>query len=341
MSCEEIKNLLDEYITGELDEQERGEVEGHLVGCADCRRELDELRTIKGELSKLAQDVPSGFDERLSAKIKKQKRSVFFSITGIGASAAAAAVVVLICLIGIGHGYDSSEHLEDRLEAARENGNAVTESAAVAGVSEEEDVAAQEETQTIAEAATESDTKLLTQAAAEPTSGKTTYLYIEETEIQTQAAEVQTAVNTVKPLEETTMSVECEAEEEKTAGADKAAVNQGAEKYSFEMDAADEEAAETDSAPRLKSAALGSNEQAEEYGVNLIINSADVKKVEEILASCEAVAEFTSGSDGIRAFVGGISYAEFKAKLDGIEVTEESIYIEETDEYYSVKFTTK
>lgn len=336
MSCEEIKNLLDEYITGELDEQSCGEVEKHLGNCADCRRELDELKALKCELSKLAQDVPDGFDERLSAKIKKQKRIAFFGLTGIGASAAAA--VVLICLIGIGYG--SSEHLEGRLEAARENRNVVAKSAAD-DVTEMENIAAQEETQTITEAAAENNTETITEILTETETEAVTNIYIEETEIQTESAVVQTDTNAVKPLEETTMPAEREVEEEKTASEPKVAVNQAAESYSFDMDTADEEMADTDSAPMLKSAASGAYEQAEEYGVNLIINSADVKKVEEILASCEDVAEYTSDNDGIKAFVGGISYAEFKAKLDGIDVTEESIYIEETDEYYSVKFTIK
>lgn len=340
MSCEEIKNLLDEYITGELDEQSCGEVEKHLDSCADCHRELAELKALKGELSKLAQNVPDGFDDRLRAKIKKQKRIAFFGLTGIGASAAAA--VVLICLIGIGYG--SSEHLEGRLEAARENSNMVTKSTAD-DVTEMENIAAQEETQTITEAAAESNTEtvteILTETVTETVTEAVTHIYIEETEIQTETAAVQTDTNAVKPLEETAMPAEREAEEEKTASEPKVAVNQAAESYSFDMDIADEGMADTDSAPMLKSAASGAYEQAEEYGVNLIINSADVKKVEEILASCEDVAEYTSDSDGIKAFVGGISYAEFKTKLDGIDVTEESIYIEETDEYYSIKITIK
>jgi hypothetical protein len=45
-----IQIKLGAYLDGELNTQERAEVERHLVTCADCRQELDEIKHLSGML---------------------------------------------------------------------------------------------------------------------------------------------------------------------------------------------------------------------------------------------------------------------------------------------------
>jgi hypothetical protein len=45
-ACREIKDQLEAYALGALDENERARVEAHLAGCDSCRRVADELRDV-------------------------------------------------------------------------------------------------------------------------------------------------------------------------------------------------------------------------------------------------------------------------------------------------------
>ena len=46
MNCQELEALLNPYLDGELDAVQAHEVEQHLPGCADCRRQLESLRAL-------------------------------------------------------------------------------------------------------------------------------------------------------------------------------------------------------------------------------------------------------------------------------------------------------
>jgi len=119
MSCEEIKKLLDEYITGELDKATEEIVKEHLAVCADCKREYEDLKRCKSELVNLAEDTPKGFNDRLKTKIKSTKRFAFF---GRHYGAGIAAAVVLVCLIGLGYGYGYVGSFEDKINAVKSGG---------------------------------------------------------------------------------------------------------------------------------------------------------------------------------------------------------------------------
>ena len=41
MTCHEARELFSAFVDDELDPRERSALDAHLVGCADCRRELD------------------------------------------------------------------------------------------------------------------------------------------------------------------------------------------------------------------------------------------------------------------------------------------------------------
>lgn len=57
MTCEEVGTSLEEYVDGDLGEAAYQEIELHLAGCADCRRQERELRTLVAHAAALPKDV--------------------------------------------------------------------------------------------------------------------------------------------------------------------------------------------------------------------------------------------------------------------------------------------
>lgn len=92
MRCEKVRELLSDYIDGELEES--SQVEEHLHSCGECRRELESLRKV-GELLR-----EMGEPERSPAKVAverlKQEREPGFRA---GVSVLSTAAVVLLALV--------------------------------------------------------------------------------------------------------------------------------------------------------------------------------------------------------------------------------------------------
>jgi len=59
MYCERLKDLLADYLVGELDEKTLAEAQAHLAGCAACREELESLSAIWTKLGVLPKEQPS------------------------------------------------------------------------------------------------------------------------------------------------------------------------------------------------------------------------------------------------------------------------------------------
>lgn len=116
MNCEQAKDYLDEYITNELDEEKRTEVEQHLALCEDCKREYDELKALKADLSSLYVPLPEGYGDRLRERIKKQKVIKFASFGRYTAGIAAA--VILVCVIVVGKNYSYTNKFDEQRNAA-------------------------------------------------------------------------------------------------------------------------------------------------------------------------------------------------------------------------------
>src|SRR3972149_5077877 len=53
MNCSQMRMLLPPFANDELSDEEREMVELHLVGCAACRRALEEMRAMHGRLALL------------------------------------------------------------------------------------------------------------------------------------------------------------------------------------------------------------------------------------------------------------------------------------------------
>jgi len=69
MSCQETRELLSAWLDEALDVRERAAVDAHLAGCADCRRELEGLRSTVSLLSRVEPArAPDGFVDRVMAE---------------------------------------------------------------------------------------------------------------------------------------------------------------------------------------------------------------------------------------------------------------------------------
>lgn len=99
MNCKSVQIYLSAYLDGELCGQECLQVREHLCGCADCRAEEQQLRSLKHMLRGLPNYNPSvGFEDRLVANVmSKSKRSSIFALnlnwrlaSGLAAAAAIA-----------------------------------------------------------------------------------------------------------------------------------------------------------------------------------------------------------------------------------------------------------
>ena len=105
MKCEEIKELLSEYVDGELSAADAASVEQHLAGCDACRAELEALRQTAALVRSLPRaDAPEGLTRSVTESVGKQvagrKRAAVLRWTGVGGwLAAAAALIIVIQLV--------------------------------------------------------------------------------------------------------------------------------------------------------------------------------------------------------------------------------------------------
>jgi len=88
MTCDETRELLSELLDEALDAGERARVEAHLMGCADCRRELDGLRATTGLLARVERArAPVGFVDRVMTQVRpvpwyrRLGRALFFPLS--------------------------------------------------------------------------------------------------------------------------------------------------------------------------------------------------------------------------------------------------------------------
>jgi anti-sigma factor RsiW len=60
MTCEKIQKKFADYLTGDLDEARRADVRTHILDCAACREDLENLTTTWAKLGVLPEEQPSG-----------------------------------------------------------------------------------------------------------------------------------------------------------------------------------------------------------------------------------------------------------------------------------------
>lgn len=62
MKCGRFRDLMMASLDGEISDEERAELESHLAGCPDCRREFDELREVSELVGEIRLPKPSEED---------------------------------------------------------------------------------------------------------------------------------------------------------------------------------------------------------------------------------------------------------------------------------------
>ena len=75
MNCDEVKRSLQDYVTRQLEPEDRRLFDAHLVECADCQREHALMTAIVSSLDHQPVDEPSpGFSARVLATLPRQRR---------------------------------------------------------------------------------------------------------------------------------------------------------------------------------------------------------------------------------------------------------------------------
>lgn len=79
MTHEEIKGALSAYFDGQLGQEQTVEITAHVASCAECRKELDELKALsEGTKENLGVRAPAGLAGRVLARTRagKERRSM-------------------------------------------------------------------------------------------------------------------------------------------------------------------------------------------------------------------------------------------------------------------------
>ena len=99
MNCEKIKELLIEYVTGELDEATSSEVASHIESCAECKKEYEFLLGMSESIKVAEYEAPEELHDMIISAVKREARresraKITKKISIIAASAAAFVIVV-------------------------------------------------------------------------------------------------------------------------------------------------------------------------------------------------------------------------------------------------------
>jgi anti-sigma factor RsiW len=117
MDCRQVRDLLVAYLDNEIGSRERLEIESHLAGCEQCRRERDELQTAQRALrttftARAGTAEPSKEAwEQLRPGLDISRPSMLFLFRRRRWRIAATVIVVALLLagllwaIGVGRGY--------------------------------------------------------------------------------------------------------------------------------------------------------------------------------------------------------------------------------------------
>jgi len=119
MTCEKIQEKYADYLTGDLDEAGRAEVQAHILGCPGCREDLENLTVVWAKLGVLPEEQPGGaVRTRFYALLEDEKRKLARAAAAAAAPrsrfadwfsfrrpAFAASFSVFLLLLGLGAGW--------------------------------------------------------------------------------------------------------------------------------------------------------------------------------------------------------------------------------------------
>ena len=113
MTCEKTQEKFADYLTGDLDETGRGEVRKHILDCAACREDLEDLTVVWAKLGVLPEEQPgSAVRSRFYAMLEDYKavqparpKSQWTGWFTFRRPAFAASFSAFLLLLGIGAGW--------------------------------------------------------------------------------------------------------------------------------------------------------------------------------------------------------------------------------------------
>ncbi|NMB76685.1 MAG: hypothetical protein GYA21_16335 [Myxococcales bacterium] len=123
MSCEEIRPDLVAYLDGELSNERRQALEGHLSGCEGCARRLGEFRRAREALAaQPALEAVPGYLQRVMARSREASRGGFSGrfLRWLAPAAALAAGALIVALWPSRPAPEVSVEPADELEIASE-----------------------------------------------------------------------------------------------------------------------------------------------------------------------------------------------------------------------------
>ncbi len=147
MSCEKTQERFADYLTLDLDDEARGEVQDHIAACAACRTELEDLTAMWARLGVLPTEQPSGaLRHRFYAMLEEHQREAGTARAGSGRRrvfagwrewftfrrpAFAASFSIFLLLLGAGSGWLLSSGGAARLTALQREVQDIRQTAAL------------------------------------------------------------------------------------------------------------------------------------------------------------------------------------------------------------------
>ena len=138
MTCDKIQERFADYLTWDLDETARHEVQDHIATCSTCRAELEDLTAVWAKLGVLPEEQPSGaVRTRFYAMLEEAQKEIaaagpavprrrlfagWREVLSFRRPAFASAFSVFVLLLGIGTGWilNGSHGGAARLSALRQ-----------------------------------------------------------------------------------------------------------------------------------------------------------------------------------------------------------------------------
>ena len=126
MRCEAIKELLEEYIEGELSESKQRAVENHISACESCKKELALTRSIPHLVNSLSTPpVPEDIIPNTLKSLNEASSARWqwlASLSGKWKLVAVASFMIVIALLGIGYQRIGKEPEISQAEVAKAMG---------------------------------------------------------------------------------------------------------------------------------------------------------------------------------------------------------------------------
>jgi anti-sigma factor RsiW len=125
MECKVVKNMLSEFIDNQLTTEQKEAVSLHLLECAACRMEVQELLAVHGLFTSAERfSAPYGFSIRVLANLEEVRESVWSRLFArpVFVKAIEVAFAIIIVVIGLvsGNMLTAQRPAEDLTSASAE-----------------------------------------------------------------------------------------------------------------------------------------------------------------------------------------------------------------------------